>query len=71
MQKALDLLGLFWDMPSYFLSQSYSGLFCALEKEKRSLDVLKGILAAFDAGLWFGISIESPEDHLDLGLDLG
>ncbi len=34
-----------------------------------SRDVLKGILAAFDAGLWFGVSIEVTEDHLYLRLD--
>ena len=34
-------------------------------------NILEGILAAFDAGLWFGISIESAQNHFDLGLDLG
>jgi hypothetical protein len=32
--------------------------------------VLTGIRAAFDAGLRFGVSIQTTEDHLDLRLDL-
>jgi hypothetical protein len=35
-----------------------------------SWNVLEGILAAFDAGLRFGVSIQSTEYHLDLGLNL-